>query len=240
MLSIESRSSSKVHPPCSGFTLPHGGINVYKCTIKNGPPCNHNGLPWIHGFCSSQQRIFSFHQRNKFFPSAEQASYWPKHHPLAADVPTFIWLLSDVVIVGVTFKMCSYFVTCICSHWISGQFAECLSSIWLLGMSLVVKLLWLLSTPCLPSKSCSKASNALLKRSTSTLLFPPFPPSSSPAPQNILAAPVSVHSGDPPLSTPLPLIKNSFNSEMMVYEGFDDKEHGICTGGLTPWLMRIL
>ena len=84
---------------------------------------------YIGGFCSSQQRIFSFHQRNKFFPSAEQASYWPKHHPLAADVPTFIWLLSDVVIVGVTFKMCSYFVTCICSHWISGQFAECFSSI---------------------------------------------------------------------------------------------------------------
>ena len=64
---------------------------------------------YIGGFCSSQQRIFSFHQRNKFFPSAEQASYWPKHHPLAADVPTFIWLI-DVVIVGVTFKMCSYFV----------------------------------------------------------------------------------------------------------------------------------
>ena len=47
MLSIESRSSRKVYPPCSGFTLPHGGINVYKC-IKNGPPCNHNGLLWIH------------------------------------------------------------------------------------------------------------------------------------------------------------------------------------------------
>ena len=44
MLSIESQASSKDYPPCSGFTLPHGGINVYKC-IKNGPPCNHNGLP---------------------------------------------------------------------------------------------------------------------------------------------------------------------------------------------------
>ena len=31
MLSIESRSSRKVYPPCSGFTLPHAGINVYKC-----------------------------------------------------------------------------------------------------------------------------------------------------------------------------------------------------------------
>ena len=57
----------------------------------------------MNTFCSS-------HRRNKFSSSAEQASYWPKHHPLAADVPTFIWLLSDVVIVGVTFKMCSYLV----------------------------------------------------------------------------------------------------------------------------------
>ena len=67
MLSIESRSSSKVHPPCSGFTLPHGGINVYKCTIKNGPPCNHNGLPWIHRW------ILLFTTADFLFPSADFA-----------------------------------------------------------------------------------------------------------------------------------------------------------------------
>ena len=28
--------------------------------------------------------------------------------------------------------------------------------------------------------------------------------------------------------------------EMMVFEGFDDKKHGICTRRLTPWLKRVL
>ena len=127
MLSIESRSSRKVYPPCSGFTLPHGGINVYKCTIKNGPPCNHNGLPWIHRW------ILLFTTADFLFPSTDFALLIGGTGLLLAKVSsTDCWCSNIHLVMWRRDRRCNFqngllFVTCICSHWTSGQFAECLS-----------------------------------------------------------------------------------------------------------------